>query len=306
MSWLTFWRRKSATGATPSPRAAREAPGAHGAEAHTVGGRRYVAGVPYILPKDLDETNRLDFQQHMLRAFIGGNYLASIGAPRDILDVGCGTGRWAMEMATEFPSANVIGVDVAPPAVVEGAPANPTADNYTFVQGNVLERLPFADNSFDFVHQRYLILAIPANRWPQVVAELRRVTRPGGWVELIETETPAGAPALDQLAAWGKQLLSRRGIDMAMARQIGPLLAAGGATQVSARPLTIPVGKPGGRIGAMMVVDYLSALTAVRGPLAALGIVSEATFDETMARCRDELERRAFPQNVYVAYGRKP
>jgi ubiquinone/menaquinone biosynthesis C-methylase UbiE len=262
--------------------------------------------VPYILPKDLDETNRLDFQHYMLHSFIKGNYLAPIGKPRDILDVGCGTGRWAVELATEYRGANVIGVDVAPPAVAEGSDSAPTAENYTFVQGNVLERLPFADNSFDFVHQRYLILAIPANRWSYVIAELLRVTRPGGWIELIETEPPMGAPALDQLATWGTQLVGRRGIDMAMARQIGPLLSAGGATQVTARTLTIPVGKPGGRVGGMMVVDYLTALTAVRGPLAALGIASEAQFDEAMERARKELDRHSFPQSVYVAYARKP
>ena len=272
-------------------------------ETRAVGGRTFVAGVPYILPKDLDETNRLDFQHYMLRSFMRGNYLAPISAPRDIVDVGCGTGRWAIEMAAEFPTANVIGVDVAPPAVGEGGAL--TADNYTFVPGNVLERLPFADKSFDFTHQRYLVLAIPAQRWPHVIAELLRVTRPGGWVELIETEPPSGAPALDQLAEWGKQLMSRRGIDFSTARQIGAMLHAGGARDVTARPLIIPVGKPGGRIGAMMVADYLSALGAVRGPLAAVGIASEDAFDEAMSRARQELDQRAFPQNVYVAYARK-
>lgn len=293
MSWLTFWRRKIA-----APTISSDAP-----ETHAIGGRTFVAGVPYILPKDLDETNRLEFQHYMLRSFMRGNYLAPLSAPRDILDVGCGTGRWAIEMAAEFRSANVIGVDIAPPAVGEGGEL--TADNYTFVRGNVLERLPLADNSFDFTHQRYLILAIPTQRWPQVIAELLRVTRPGGWVELIETEPPSGAPALDQLAAWGRQLMSRRGIDFSMAGQVGALLKAGGAREVTARPLTIPVGKPGGRIGAMMVADYLSALGAVRGPLAAVGIASEQAFDEAMSRARQEMDQRAFPQNVYVAYGRK-
>lgn len=293
MSWLTFWRRKRATTA-PAPSGG----------ANLGGGRRYMSDVPYVLPKDLDETNRLDFQHYMLRSFFKGNYLAPIRQPRDILDVGCGTGRWAVEMATEFPNANVIGVDIAPPPVSEGIVAA-TADNYTFVQGNTLGTLPFADNSFDFVHQRYLILGIPAARWPRVVGELLRVTRPGGWVELVETEPPSGAPAIDQLAAWGAQLVSKRGIDMAMARQVGPLLAAAGATQVNARAYTIPVGKPGGRIGSMMVVDYLTALNGVRAPLASLGIASEAAFDQAIAQARVEFDRREFPQSIYVAYGRK-
>lgn len=299
MSWLTFWRRRPAIAVAPVPTYP-------GVDADTVGGRRFVAGVPYMLPKDLDETNRLDFQHHMLRAFMRGNYLAPISKPRDILDVGCGTGRWAMELAAQFPSANVLGVDIAPPPVNEQASPGLSADNYTFVQGNVLERLPFADRSFDFVHQRYLVMGIPANRWPQVVAELLRVTRPGGWIELIETEPPYGAPALNQLADWGKQLVSRRGIDFAVVSQIASLLSAAGATDVTARPLTIPVGKLGGRLGAMMVVDYLSALTAVRGPLTKMGIASEADYDAALAQARQELDQRSLPQNVYVAYGRKP
>ena len=34
--------------------------------------------------------------------------------PRKILDVGTGTGRWAIEMADEFPQAQVIGTDLSP------------------------------------------------------------------------------------------------------------------------------------------------------------------------------------------------
>lgn len=295
MSWLTFWRRRK--------RAAAPTRGGNGGPG---GGRHYVSGVPYVLPKDLDETNRLDFQHYMLRSFFRSNYLAPIGQPRDILDVGCGTGRWAMELAAEFPDANVIGVDIAPPPITDNAPSGvPAAFNYTFVQANVLGALPFADNTFDFVHQRYLILAIPAGRWPRVVSELLRVTRPGGWIELIETEPPSGAPAINQLAAWGKLLVSKRGIDMGMAGQIAPLLTAAGATQVTARTYTIPVGKPGGRIGSMMVVDYLTALAGIRGPLASLGIASEAAFDQAIAQARVEFDQREFPQHIYVAYARK-
>ncbi len=129
MSWLRFWRRRKPKAATPTT----------GTAASADGGRHYVTGVPYVLPKDLDETNRLDFQHYMLRSFFRGNYLAPIRQPRDILDVGCGTGRWAMELATEFPDANVIGVDIAPPPLRDNTPSGATAAfNYTFVQGNVL------------------------------------------------------------------------------------------------------------------------------------------------------------------------
>ncbi len=244
MSWLAFWRR-------PQQQTAERGT----APTRTVGGRRFVAGVPYLLPKDMGETNRLDFQHYMLRFALKGNYAAPIQNPRDILDVGCGTGRWAMELAQEFPRANVIGVDVAPPPAEDGAASTPGADarptNYVFVQGNVLERLPFADNSFDFVHQRLLTLAVPGRRWPSVVQELLRVTRPGGWVELIEGgDNFSGSQAMEAITNWGQQLLQRRGIDSSMAAQIGPLLTAAGAVDVTARIVQLPLGKHGGRLGA--------------------------------------------------------
>jgi methylase of polypeptide subunit release factors len=78
-------------------------------------GRRYLADAPYLLPADDREINRLDFQHYMLRYALRGNYLAPVAHPQSILDVGCGTGRWALEMAREFPHANVVALDITPP-----------------------------------------------------------------------------------------------------------------------------------------------------------------------------------------------
>ena len=290
MSWFSLFRRKPAV--VTAPRDADD--------------RRYIADVPYLLPKDLGETNRLDFQHYMLRYALKGNYAAPIEDPRDILDVGSGTGRWAIEMAQQFRDARVIGMDVAPPPLDAAAAADARPANFSFAQGNVLERVPFPDDSFDFIHQRFLTLAIPAARWPGVVAELLRVTRPGGWVELVETAPPMGAPAIDQLARWGIELTRRRGIDISLMARIGDLLRDGGAREVTARTINISVGKPNGRIGAMAAVDYLSALAAVRGPVVKLGIVDEATYDAMMARGRQEFDQGVFIQPVYLAFGRKP
>jgi len=296
MPWFRMFRRKSA------------AP-AQNARTPTIGGandRRFVSDVPYLLPKDLGETNRLDFQHYMLRYALKGNYAAPLQDPHDILDVGSGTGRWAIELAQQFSAARVIGMDVAPPAVDASATPDTRPENFTFAQGNVLERIPFPDNSFDFAHQRFLTLAIPATRWPDVMSELLRVTRPGGWVELVETEPPTGAPAIDQLARWGVELTKLRGIDMSLMARIGDLLRDSGAGDVTARTVNIPVGKPAGRVGAMAAVDYLTALSAVRGPLAKMGIVDEASFDAMMARGRQEFDQGVFTQPVYLAFGRKP
>jgi hypothetical protein len=49
-------------------------------------GRRHLAHVPYALPKDLDEVNRLDFQHYIYRQVMKGNFLAPLQGPHNILD----------------------------------------------------------------------------------------------------------------------------------------------------------------------------------------------------------------------------
>src|SRR6185312_2694638 len=103
-----------------------------------VGGRRRAAGVPFMLPADMREVNRLDFQHYLLRNVFQGNYAAPIRDPASILDVGTGTGRWAHEMAMTFPRAKVLGLDITAPRVEEGPGRDQRPPNYAFVLGNVL------------------------------------------------------------------------------------------------------------------------------------------------------------------------
>ncbi|KAI8803287.1 hypothetical protein BJ742DRAFT_830045 [Cladochytrium replicatum] len=46
----------------------------------------------------------------------------------------------------------------------------------TLLHGNVLEKLPFGDNTFDYVHQELLAFGIPEAKWPLVISEIDRVT----------------------------------------------------------------------------------------------------------------------------------
>jgi len=69
----------------------------------------------YVLP-DERALSRTNFQHMMLRTALGGNYLAPVEDPRYILDVGCGSGRWAYELAERFVQARVVGVDLTPPS----------------------------------------------------------------------------------------------------------------------------------------------------------------------------------------------
>lgn len=274
-----------------------------------LGGRRYIADAPYLLPKDVKEIDRLDFQHYMLRFLLRGNYFAPIQRPLSILDVGSGTNRWGMEMARQFPQANVIGVDLT-----ETATKGQVPDNYLYVQGNVL-KLPFDQPNFDLVHQRLLILALPSADWLKAIQELVRVTRAGGWIELVEStglveflpppRSNRGIENLLRLNAWSAEACGKRSIDLTMGGKIGAILAQAGLAQVAQRRLPIPLGKQHGRVGAMMETNYFSALGALRNLILAMQVATPEAYDAAVAMAPEEIARNQCVFPYYAAAGQK-
>lgn len=275
-----------------------------------VGGRRFVSHVPYALPKDSGEVQRLDFQHFLLKYGLQGNFLAPLEQPSSILDVGCGTGRWAMELAQQFPNAQVIGVDlVSTERFTTGYGLLKPPDNYTFVRGNALEGLPFDANSFDFVHQRLLVAALPRDRWLPVVRELERVTRPDGWVELAECGTPQDDPSNPYPRLWDTWIAfcRTRGIDFTIGRSIGAMLQQGGLQQVQQHEVLFPMGKWGGRVGVMSSEDCLAVGKALGPGVVAAGIVSADQYDALLEATTAQFSRPTGQSilSFYIAYGQK-
>ena len=61
------------------------------------------------------ELERIDIKHHVIMLLMGGNlHFAPLVNPKNILDIGTGTGIWAMEMADQYPDAMVIGTDLSP------------------------------------------------------------------------------------------------------------------------------------------------------------------------------------------------
>ncbi|KAG8912914.1 hypothetical protein FRC00_003500 [Tulasnella sp. 408] len=89
----------------------------------------------YMLPVDDEEQDRQDIEHRALYLVLDGLYaapdlVAKAMAPRQnrppaVFDIGTGSGTWAMDMAREFPHAEVVGIDLAPPTLhSEGIPNN--------------------------------------------------------------------------------------------------------------------------------------------------------------------------------------
>lgn len=100
-----------------------------------------------------------------------------------ILEAGCGTGEAASRLAELFPRASVLGVDIID-AHLELARTRYArlAPGLRFEHQSIYE-LNLADKSFDLVVCRHVLHSIPQPE--RVLAELVRVTRPGGYLHLI-------------------------------------------------------------------------------------------------------------------------
>lgn len=98
----------------------------------------------------------------------------------DVLDVGCGGGETDRFLDGRF--ASLSGTDVSQGLLAAAREANPGVD-YRAGDG---ERLPYDDGAFDLSFCINVMHHVPPPQWPRFVAEMGRVTRPGGLVAIFE------------------------------------------------------------------------------------------------------------------------
>jgi ubiquinone/menaquinone biosynthesis C-methylase UbiE len=261
-------------------------------------------GSPYLFPRHPDEVDRLDLQHFALRQALGTNFLVPVSSPSRILDVGTGTGQWGFELCLQFPQALVVGFDLS------GGKPNPPS-GYRHVRGNLLQGLPFQDGSFDFVHQRFLTAGIPVASWPTAVAELVRVTRPEGWVELVEgpLNLRRAGPTTERLREliFGR-MASPLGLDTAGAvfRSLDEYLRRAGLEQVTRREKLLPVGEWGGQVGSFLATDLRAASMRLCEALRSRfpDLAEEAT--SLLHKVLEEFEQHRTLWPIAIAFGRKP
>jgi arsenite methyltransferase len=121
-----------------------------------------------------------------------------------VLDVGSGAGTDSL-VAAQMVGADgrVTGIDMTPEmlAKARAAAAEMGATNVEFVEGEV-ERLPFADASFDVVISNGVIDLIPDKE--AVFAEIQRVLRPGGRIQVADVtiQNPVSEEGRRKIDLW--------------------------------------------------------------------------------------------------------
>ncbi|CAG8527384.1 14241_t:CDS:2 [Funneliformis mosseae] len=179
----------------------------------------------YLFPKNDDEIDRIHYQHYIYKEVWEGNFSAPVDklleSSTKVLDVGCGPGTWTMEMGELFPEAQFVGIDFIPTYPSEIKPPN-----VSFEKHDILEGIPYKDNTFDYVHMRFMMFAFTPENWRTVIEELIRVCKPNGWIELMEEdlEIHGAGQKTSQLSKAIVEEMKKRGIEIVITSQISKLL----------------------------------------------------------------------------------
>lgn len=185
------------------------------------------AAAPYTLPNDDAESKRLNGQHNGIRTYFGGN---NAGAkwpanPRKILEIGSGNGQWAMEVAYQFPNAEVIGIDISP-VKSEHQPPNCKFQIINFVK----EPWPFGPDEFDIVHCR--LTTVHIQYFKALMDKAIESTAPGGIMMFEDVDSDFTSelepvpPSIDNFMDIYRSFFSSNQVDPRPGQQLAPYITA--------------------------------------------------------------------------------
>lgn len=266
------------------------------------------------------ELARLLLQDRLINQHLGGPLpaLGDLSGIRDVLDIACGPGGWALDLAREHPEMRVVGIDKSP-SLVEYALEQAEKlrlHNVDFIVMDALEPLAVPDHSFDLVNGRFLIGFLKRDDWPGLLREGRRVLRAGGIMRLTEADTwnLVGCPAVQQLGEMQTRALyaagsgfNTTGPSFGLSPQLSRFLRSAGFERIqhASFALDISEGMPSHE-GFVQNIEI--AATMLMPFLLKSGAATQEEFDEVYRQMELEMRSSAFCGLWFFlcAWGYKP
>jgi len=263
----------------------------------------------YALGADEQEAARLWRQSGELRPEAEA-LLARIGLrPGDAaLDVGCGPrGILDLLAAAVSPGGRVVGLDADPGHVAAAAGYTRSGPgNVEVIRGDA-RHTGLPSGSFDLVHARTLLVTIPEPA--EVLAEMVRLARPGGWVASQEPDVEHSLcypplPAWDRLSEIFLAAFTRAGADPHIGRRLTEMYRRAGLEDIEVQ--IHAAAYPAGHSRRTVIPDLVHSLRPV---IAELGLASDGEMNEVdraVRRHLDDPDTLMMPHLLAAVWGRKP
>ncbi|WP_108666991.1 class I SAM-dependent methyltransferase [Euzebya rosea] len=149
------------------------------------------------MPAMMDRLSRARYETFLIDSYLGqvDGLAQDLDAGIRVADIGCGTGRVALLIATAFPDSRVTGIDLSAPSIAtaRAAARDEGVDNVTFVEGRIdqLDGPQDLITAFDVIHD----LGHPA----EAVAHVRSCLADGGRFVMCDSAAPASLDAQAEL-----------------------------------------------------------------------------------------------------------
>ena len=268
------------------------------------------AAALYALGRDPAESARLQAQSEELRPESMA-LLDRIGLKpgQSAIDLGCGPrGILDLLSAAVSPGGSVTGLDADPAHV---AMAGQYAGQHGLANVEVMSgdarHTGLPEGSFDLVHARTLLVTIP--RPAEVITEMVRLARPGGWVAGQEPDVGCSLcypplPEWDRLREIFHAGFSRSGADLMIGRRLTELYREAGLEEIG---VVVHAGTyPAGHSRRTLLPDLVRSLRPV---IFELGLADErelARIDLAVRQHLADPRTLVIPHLLMAAWGRKP
>ncbi len=264
----------------------------------------------YALGRDPEESARLQRQSEEPR----GDSTAlldrvGLGPGQAAIDLGCGPSG-IIELLSErvSPGGRVVGLEADPAhvAMARELARQRGLGNVAIVAADA-RRTGLPASSFDLVHARTLPVTVPEPA--EVLAEMVRLARPGGWIAGLEPDAeyspcyPAH-PAWTRLCEIFRDAFSRNGADLLIGRRLTELYHQAGLHDIGVQ------ARAGvHRAGDTRRTVRLDLVRGMRPMILWLGLADERELDELDRTVREHLDdprTLVMPHLSFLAWGRKP
>ncbi|KAK3989324.1 putative methyltransferase [Cladorrhinum sp. PSN332] len=251
-------------------------------------GRRYHAYKygRYPIPNDDLEQNREDMKHAMMMELTDGKlFLAPIvgdnGGPQKVIDIGTGTGIWAIEMGDSFPGAEILGLDLSP---IQPQWVPP---NVRFMVDDVEDEWA-SGSGWDFAHFRGMALTL--RDLQRACDQTFEHLKPGGWIEFQESVgmphcddgslPPPDEDVLRQFYLLCQEAVGKFGMDLNRGANVGEFLEKAGFVNITCVKRKVPVGvwpkdKTMRLVGLYMREAALQSMPTLAKAFASMGIGAE-------------------------------
>jgi len=137
-----------------------------------------------------------------------------ISSMEQVLDIGCGPGGWALDVAFTYPHLQVQGIDINHTMAnfANARARSQYLNNATFLLKDARDQFDTDDSTVDFVNARTIFVFMDQQSWPALIAECWRILKPGGTLCITEAEIViSNSPAMQQLNRFLSQSLYTQG-----------------------------------------------------------------------------------------------